>query len=214
MIDERPSVRFDADGLAPAIVRDATSRDVLMLAYVNDESLQRMIDTGETWFWSRSRQELWNKGATSGNRQKVTSIALDCDRDTLLIDVEPAGPACHTGAMSCFDAGEPPASLPAGRPRSVLATLERTLVQRKADLPEGSYSAYLFKAGRNKILKKIGEEATEVVIAATNEGEQRLVSEVADLLYHLTALLVNEGVAVADVEAELEKRAGKASATG
>ena len=228
-------VRFDANGLVPAIVRDATSREVLMLAFMNRESVQKTMSSGETWFFSRSRQQLWHKGATSGNRQVVRAIALDCDNDTLLIDVDPLGPACHTGEMSCFTMYPrvPQVSSPAsvareaaedgrgtrenlppegglGRARGTretLSKLEATLQQRKRDLPEGSYSAYLFTAGRDKILKKIGEEATEVVIAAKGEGRERLVSESADLLFHLTALLVNEDVSIDEVMAELEERA-------
>jgi phosphoribosyl-AMP cyclohydrolase / phosphoribosyl-ATP pyrophosphohydrolase len=187
------------NGLIPAIVRDSKSGAILVLAYMNEESLQKTIETGQTWFWSRSRGELWHKGATSGNTQRVIHIAPDCDRDALVVTVEPAGPACHTGAESCF-ADVPPPALD-------LETLMRVLKDRRAKRPEGSYSAYLFNEGRDKILKKIGEESTEVVIAAKGEGRERMTSEIADLLFHLSVLLVDEGLEWSDIGAELAKRA-------
>ena len=184
------------DGLIPAIVRDARTGEVLTLAYMSEESLRRTMDSGETWFWSRSRQELWHKGATSGNTQRVVHIAPDCDRDALVVSVIPAGPACHTGARSCFS----------DVPPRTLDKLYATLQSRFAERPEGSYSASLFDAGRAKILKKVNEEATEVVIAASHETRERLVSELADLVYHVSALMVNEGVSWQDVEDELARR--------
>jgi phosphoribosyl-ATP pyrophosphohydrolase/phosphoribosyl-AMP cyclohydrolase len=189
-------VKFDANGLIPAIVRDAKSGAILTLAYMNDASLAKTRESGETWFWSRSRNELWHKGATSGNTQRVVHIAEDCDGDALVVTVEPAGPACHTGAVSCFD-GVPP--LPLDR----LTTVLRDRYEKR---PEKSYSAYLFNEGRDKILKKIGEEATEVVIAAKGQGRDRLVSEIADLVYHLSVLMVDEGMDWRDVYDELERR--------
>jgi phosphoribosyl-AMP cyclohydrolase / phosphoribosyl-ATP pyrophosphohydrolase len=183
--------------LIPAIVRDARTGAVLTLAYMNEESLAKTRETGQTWFWSRSRQELWHKGATSGNTQRVVHIAEDCDRDALVVTVEPSGPACHTGSDSCF-ADVPP--LPLDRLMSVLQS-------RHAERPPGSYTTYLFNEGRDKILKKIGEEATEVVIAAKGQSRERLVSEIADLVYHLSVLLVDEGIDWHDVHAELESRA-------
>jgi len=186
------------NGLIPAIVRDARTGAVLTLAWMNEESLQKTIDSGETWFWSRSRQELWHKGATSGNTQRVVDIAADCDRDALVVTVSPSGPACHTGAASCF-AGVPP--LPLGRLMAVLR-------ERHAARPEGSYSTYLFNAGRDKILKKVGEEATEVVIAAKGDSRERLVSELADLVFHLSVLMVDAAIGWEDVEEELERRKG------
>ena len=182
--------------LTPAIVRDARTGEILTLAYMSEESLQKTIETGETWFWSRSRNELWHKGATSGNTQRVVHIAHDCDDDALVVSVEPRGPACHTGAASCFSDVPP---LPLDR----LMTVLRDRFEKR---PEGSYSAYLFNEGRDKILKKIGEEATEVVIAAKGEPRERLVSETADLLYHLSVLLVNEGCDWQEVWAELDRR--------
>ena len=184
--------------LLPCIVQDARTGEVLTLAYMNDEALRRTRETGETWFWSRSRQELWHKGATSGNTQRVINIAPDCDRDALVVTVEPAGPACHTGAVSCFPDVPPPAL--------DLDALMRVLRSRYDERPEGSYSAYLFNEGRDKILKKIGEEATEVVIAAKGQGRERLVSEIADLVYHLSVLMVDEGLGWEEVGAELRSR--------
>jgi len=183
--------------LVPTVVRDARTGAVLTLAYMNEESLAKTRETGQTWFWSRSRQELWHKGATSGNTQRVVHIAEDCDGDALVVTVEPNGPACHTGSYSCFP--DVPA-LPLDRLMSVLRS-------RFAERPPDSYSSYLFNEGRDKILKKIGEEATEVVIAAKGESRERLVSEVADLVYHLSVLLVEAGVEWSDVSGELEKRA-------
>jgi len=183
--------------LTPAIVRDANTGTVLMLAYMNEESLQKTIDSGETWFWSRSRNELWHKGATSGNTQRVVNIAHDCDDEALLSSVSPNGPACHNGTTSCFTEAPP---LP-------MEKLMNTLRERFALRPEGSYSAKLFGKGKGAIAQKIGEEATEVVVAALNgEGRERVISEAADLVFHLAALLVHEGMDWKDVEAELQRR--------
>jgi phosphoribosyl-ATP pyrophosphohydrolase/phosphoribosyl-AMP cyclohydrolase len=184
--------------LTPAIIRDARTGAVLTLAYMNEESLAKTRETGQTWFWSRSRQELWHKGATSGNTQRVIHIAEDCDGDALVVTVEPNGPACHTGATSCFT-NVPP--LPLDRLMNVLRA-------RHEIRPEGSYSSYLFNEGRDKILKKIGEEATEVVIAAKGTDRDRLISELADLVFHLSVLMVDEGIGWDDVTAELGRRSG------
>jgi phosphoribosyl-ATP pyrophosphohydrolase/phosphoribosyl-AMP cyclohydrolase len=184
------------NGLIPAIVRDGRSGAILTLAWMNEESLQKTIDSGETWFWSRSRNELWHKGATSGNTQRVVHIAADCDRDALVVTVEPAGPACHTGATSCFD-GVPPLPLDA---------LMSVLRDRHEQRPEGSYSAKLFNGGVPRILKKIGEEATEVVIAASGEGRERTVSEIADLVFHLSVLMTEQNIEWRDVFDEMERR--------
>ena len=183
--------------LIPAIVRDARTGSVLTLAYMNDESLAKTRETGETWFWSRSRNELWHKGATSGNTQRVVHIAEDCDNDALVVSVIPSGPACHTGAASCF---------PDVPPRT-LDRLMAVLRDRRATRPPGSYSAKLFDQGRDVILKKIGEEATEVVIAAKGQGRERMISEIADLVFHLSVLMVDEGIGWEEVEEELERRA-------
>jgi phosphoribosyl-ATP pyrophosphohydrolase/phosphoribosyl-AMP cyclohydrolase len=192
MIDD---LKF-TDGLIPAIVRDAKSGAILTLAYMNEESLRKTIESGETWFWSRSRNMLWHKGETSGNTQMVVHIAADCDRDALVVTVEPRGPACHTGAESCF----------ADVPPMFLDKLMTVLRDRHANRPEGSYSAKLFTEGRDKILKKIGEEATEVVIAAKGQGRERLISELADLVFHVSVLMVDEGIGWSDVTEELLRR--------
>lgn len=188
-------LRF-TDGLIPAIVRDARTGAILTLAYMSEESLRKTIESGETWFWSRSRQELWHKGGTSGNTQRVVHIAPDCDRDALVVTVEPRGPACHTGAKSCF----------AEVPPLFLDRLMATLQSRRATMPKDSYSATLFTEGRDKILKKIGEEATEVVIAAKGQGRERMISEIADLVFHLSVLMVDEGLEWQDVGEELRTR--------
>jgi phosphoribosyl-ATP pyrophosphohydrolase/phosphoribosyl-AMP cyclohydrolase len=191
-------VRFDAQGLVPAIVQDSQTREVLMLAYMNRESLERTLGEGETWFYSRSRGELWHKGATSGNVQSVRKISLDCDFDTLLVEVTPAGPACHRGTYSCFGA-EP-------RPDAFLAGLSDLIERRKAARPKGSYTTYLFDSGLDKILKKLGEEAAETIIAAKNESSGELVAEASDLIYHLFVLLVERGVSLDEVVEELKRR--------
>jgi len=195
------SLKFDERGLIPAIVQDAGTREVLTLAYMNAESLARTVETGQTWFWSRSRNELWHKGETSGNTQSVVSLACDCDNDAIVVLVEPAGPACHTGARSCFDLKTEDEDL-----GLLLATLYELIESRERDRPEGSYTTYLFSQGLDKILKKVGEESAETIIAAKNEDGTRLTSEVADLVYHLLVLLVARGVSLDEVREELAKR--------
>jgi phosphoribosyl-AMP cyclohydrolase / phosphoribosyl-ATP pyrophosphohydrolase len=194
-------IRFDERGLIPAIVQNAVTREVLTLAYMNRESLERTIETNQTWFWSRSRNELWHKGATSGNTQEVVSLALDCDRDAIVVLVNPAGPACHTGAISCFDAGTRPHEL-----GPLLDHLYELIQSRERERPGGSYTTYLFEEGLDKILKKLGEESAETIIAAKNDDEGRLTAEVSDLVYHLLVLLVARGVSLAQVAAELGNR--------
>ena len=208
---ELPEIRWNAEGLAPVVVVDATSGAVLTLAYANDEALRRTVETGSTWLWSRSRGELWNKGATSGNTQRVVSVSVDCDADALLYRVVPNGPACHTGATSCFASTLPLAGADAV-PRdaafaAAVGALARTIASRKAHPVEGSYTAKLFAGGVDRIGKKIGEEATEVVIAAKNADRDELVWETADLLYHTLVLLAERGVALDEVGAELSRRA-------
>jgi len=195
------SLKFDERGLIPAIVQDARTREVLTLAYMNAESLARTVETGQTWFWSRSRNALWHKGETSGNTQSVVSLACDCDNDAIVVLVEPAGPACHTGARSCFDLKTEDEDL-----GLLLATLYELIESRERDRPEGSYTTYLFSQGLDKILKKVGEESAETIIAAKNEDGARLTSEVADLVYHLLVLLVARGVSLDEVREELAKR--------
>lgn len=187
--------------LRAAIVRDSKTRSVLMLAWMNDESLQKTYETGETWFWSRSRNELWHKGATSGNRQKVVSIREDCDRDALLIDVEPFGPACHRGTVSCFEDDRTSSE-------GVLEWLYGRIASRRGADPAASYTARLFTAGRSQILDKINEEAGEVIVAAETEPRHRVIAESADLLYHLLVLLAAENITPQDLAAELRRRAG------
>jgi len=194
-------IRFDERGLIPAIVQDAATREVLTLAYMNRESLERTLETKQTWFWSRSRNELWHKGVTSGNTQEVVSLALDCDGDAIIVLVNPAGPACHTGAVSCFDVGAQSDDF-----GPLLDQLYELIQSRERERPAGSYTTYLFEQGLDKILKKLGEESAETIIAAKNEDDGRLTAEVSDLVYHLLVLLVARGVSLAQVAAELERR--------
>lgn len=196
--------------LVPAIVQDAGTGQVLMLAYMNQESLRRTLATGESWFWSRSRQELWHKGATSGNIQRVVEVRYDCDADTLLLLVEPAGPACHTGEQSCFyrrlpDEGQ---TLPPPAWAGILPQLGAVIRDRKLNPREGSYTCRLFDAGLPRMAQKVGEEAVEILVAALAEQDERLVSEVADLTYHAMVLLAARDLSWADVEAELTRRFG------
>src|SRR6267143_1233671 len=190
--------KFNADGLIPAIVQDARTREILTLAYMNKEALELTIERGETYFWSRSRQKLWHKGETSGNSQKVVNIRLDCDNDAVLVEVEPTGPACHTGSYSCF--------LVEPELEGVLKDLYSVIEERKEKRPEGSYTTYLFNSGLDKILKKVGEECTETIVAAKNADSQRLVSETGDLIYHLLVLLVERGVTLDEIGRELRTR--------
>jgi phosphoribosyl-ATP pyrophosphohydrolase/phosphoribosyl-AMP cyclohydrolase len=209
------TISFDADGLIPAVVQDAASKEVLMLAYMNQESLQRTVQSGQTWFWSRSRKELWNKGATSGHTQQVKSLRYDCDADTLLVLVEQQGPACHTGTYSCFTNSIPLESSGAaiaqpqaasGNRFAILSTLESVIASRDAERPEGAYTTYLFEKGVDKILKKVGEETAEVIIAAKNKDNDELRYEASDLIFHLFVLLRNAKLPLDDLMVELERR--------
>lgn len=198
---------FDKDGLIPAVVQDATSKEVLMVAYMNEEALQKSIATKQTWFYSRSRRELWHKGATSGNKQDIVDIRYDCDKDTLLILVIPQGPACHEGTYSCFRTPDAENKEEATSARfNIINELEAIIAKREAEMPEGAYTTYLFSEGVDKILKKIGEEATEVVIAAKNRDPEELKWEAADFLYHLLVLLREQKLPLDDVLAVLEER--------
>ncbi|GEB35165.1 MULTISPECIES: bifunctional phosphoribosyl-AMP cyclohydrolase/phosphoribosyl-ATP diphosphatase HisIE [Brevibacillus] len=204
-------LRFDENGLIPVIVQDAQSKAVLTLAYMNEESFLRSVETKETWFWSRSRQELWHKGATSGNTQRIVSMQVDCDSDALVVQVVPNGPACHTGAYSCFSgellAGEKELEKgEAGERFAILGELEELIAKREAERPEGSYTTYLFEKGVDKILKKVGEEAAEVIIAAKNRSHEELRYEASDLLFHLLVLLREQKLPLDDVLAELRGR--------
>ncbi|MBT5016312.1 bifunctional phosphoribosyl-AMP cyclohydrolase/phosphoribosyl-ATP diphosphatase HisIE [Candidatus Peregrinibacteria bacterium] len=187
-------------GLIPAVVQDVATREVLMVGFMNEEAYERTRVTSEVWFWSRTKQRLWKKGETSGNVLQVKELWEDCDQDTLLILVEPAGPTCHTGKRSCF--GE------TFRGMGFLGALERCLEARKKDLPSGSYTTSLYKGGVEAILAKVEEESLEVLQAARVETKQRLKEEVADLVYHLGVLLVFQGLSFEDVMEELEKRKG------
>jgi phosphoribosyl-AMP cyclohydrolase / phosphoribosyl-ATP pyrophosphohydrolase len=198
-------VRFGSDGLVPAIVQDAGDGRVLTQAWMSRESLERTLETGDTWFWSRSRRALWRKGATSGNTQAVRAVMLDCDQDSLLVLVDQTGVACHTGAPTCFhDAlteGPPPA------PFAALADLERIIADRaEAADPEASYTARLLAKGIDSVCKKVGEEATEVVVAAKGAEREQVVYESADLLYHLAVLWRASGVSLDEVARELASR--------
>jgi phosphoribosyl-ATP pyrophosphohydrolase/phosphoribosyl-AMP cyclohydrolase len=190
--------KFDGNGLIPAVVQDAHTREVLTVAYMNREALSLTLEKGETHFYSRSRKTLWHKGETSGNLQKVQRVSLDCDSDTVLVEVEPLGPACHSGAYSCFGV-EP------GFTGSI-RQLYDLIAERKETRPDGSYTTRLFDEGIDKIVKKLGEEAVETVIAAKNESTQRIVEETADLLYHLLVTLVERGVTLEEIQMELQKR--------
>lgn len=222
-----PNLSFGENGLIPAVIQDEKTGEVLMMAWMNAESLGLTVQTGETWFWSRSRQELWHKGAVSGNRQWVTDIRLDCDGDTLLVKVRPAGPACHTGEQTCFHRMVPGANRSeAGTGSNIavadvaaldlgllLTDLHRTITERERTRPEKSYTTYLFNQGIDKILKKVGEEAAETIIAAKNvsaeAGHRELTSEICDLLYHLLVLMVERGVGLPDIVTDLSSRIGR-----
>ncbi len=197
------TLKFDEKGLIPAIVVDTNTKQVLTLAYMNRESLEISMREGCTCFWSRSRQELWRKGETSGNRQHIVSITADCDRDALVIEVQKDGPACHTGAESCFHNPVFDGPAPAGFTYEGLMQL---LQGRKADLPEGSYTTYLFEKGLDKILKKVGEETTEVIIAAKDHDRANTIYEIGDLAYHVMVLMAEAGISLADLRQELASR--------
>jgi phosphoribosyl-ATP pyrophosphohydrolase/phosphoribosyl-AMP cyclohydrolase len=215
-------LKFDDQGLIPAIVQDAGTGQVLMLAYMNAEALAKTLETGETWFWSRSRQMLWHKGATSGNLQPVEEMRCDCDADALLVRVHPAGPACHTGEESCFyrvvgsvgaGLGHAPTAhntqfpgASAEEEHLSLQQLYQVIQDRRQNPVSGSYTASLFDAGLPKIAQKVGEEAAEVLVAALAQEDQRLVEEVADLAYHVLVLLAACGIPPASITAELARR--------
>ena len=199
-IDE---LKFDEKGLIPAIVVDAENGKVLMMAYMNKESLKISMEKGLTCFWSRSRQELWLKGETSGNYQHIVSITADCDRDTLLVKVEKDGPACHTGNETCFndviwESDE--------LHEFTYEGLMELIAGRKTEKKEGSYTTYLFEKGLDKILKKVGEETTEVIIAAKDKDKKNTIYEIADLAYHVMVLMIEAGISLEDIHKELASR--------
>ena len=196
-------LKFDEKGLIPAIVVDSVSKRVLTLAYMNAESLKISMEKKLTCFFSRSRQKLWLKGETSGNYQHIVSITADCDKDALVVVVEPDGPACHTGSFSCFEA---PVWQSDELHEFSLQSLYTLLEGRKAEMPEGSYTTYLFQKGLDKILKKVGEECTEVIIAGKAQDKRETIYEIADLAYHVMVLMVEAGISVEDVHRELASR--------
>jgi phosphoribosyl-ATP pyrophosphohydrolase/phosphoribosyl-AMP cyclohydrolase len=210
-VNETLELSWNEQGLLPAVAQDAASGRVLMLAFLNRQALGETLATGEVHFWSRSRRELWRKGASSGSLFRVVEILADCDRDAVLLKVDPAGPACHTGKESCFftplaAAGEArPAAASLG---SVLEELAAVIRERSVNRPAGSYTAQLLAKGLDAILKKVGEEAAEVVIASKNEDAQEIVRESADLLYHLLVLWQQAGVPLAALAQELDRRRG------
>ncbi|AQU78771.1 MULTISPECIES: bifunctional phosphoribosyl-AMP cyclohydrolase/phosphoribosyl-ATP diphosphatase HisIE [Planococcus] len=198
------TIQYDPSGLIPVIIQNAETKEVLTLAYANEEAVQKTMATNETWLYSRSRSELWNKGATSGNTQKVTAVRLDCDGDSLIYEVIPNGPACHTGKDSCFFEtihGERNES-----PGDMFAQLTALIEAREKEMPEGAYTTYLFEEGIDKICKKVGEEAAEVIIAAKNRDAEELSMETADLLYHVLVLLQEQKVNFNKVTNVLKQR--------
>jgi len=209
MLMKMEALKWNEQGLIPAVVQEFTNKKVLMLAYMNEESLQKTIDTGETWFYSRSRDALWHKGETSGNFQEVKRIRYDCDGDTLLIEVIQKGVACHTGNYTCFyndiqdnvkeDDLEP----------EIIPMLVDIIKDRRKNPREGSYTKYLFDKGIDKILKKIGEESAEVIIAAKNPDNGELIYELADLVYHALVLMELRGVSIDEIKMELTGRYNK-----
>jgi len=199
-------IAFDADGLVPCVTQDWSTGEVLTLAYMNAEALERTLETGEMHFWSRSRGELWHKGETSGNVQRVRALRFDCDADALLALVEPQGPACHTGERTCFYRA---LGADAVATHEALPALGRTLSERRRDMPEDSYTARLLRAGRDRMGSKVTEEAEEVVRAAGEESDERLTAEAADLLYHLGVVLEARGLSYADALEELTRRMGR-----
>ena len=196
-------LKFDSQGLIPAIVVDAKTKRVLTLAYMNEQSLKISMEKELTCFWSRSRQELWLKGETSGNYQHIVSITADCDKDALVVMVEPDGPACHLGTVSCF---ENPVFLSEERSEFSLEQLMELLRGRKEEKKEGSYTSYLFEKGIDKILKKVGEECTEVIIAGKADDKKETIYEIADLTYHVMVLMQEMGISLEDIQSELASR--------
>jgi phosphoribosyl-ATP pyrophosphohydrolase/phosphoribosyl-AMP cyclohydrolase len=198
------NLKYNAEGLIPVVVQDVFSKDVLMLAYMNETALKQTIETKQGTYYSRSRQALWVKGETSGHTQRVRSLAYDCDQDTLLMMVEQVGPACHTGNKSCFF--ETLLSDVEKTTPSILDALYETIVDRKNNPIEGAYTTYLFNKGIDKILKKVGEETAEIIIGAKNNSKAETVYEISDLVYHLLVLMVNQGITLDDIREELTKR--------
>lgn len=200
---EIDQLKFDEKGLIPAVIVEARTHELLMVAYMNRESLKISMETGKTCFWSRSRQELWTKGETSGNYQHIVSIAADCDLDTLKVVVEKDGPACHTGAETCFFNPVYQSDEKSDFTPDALMELIRG---RKTNPQEGSYTTYLFQKGMDKILKKIGEESTEVIIAAKDNDPKETIYEISDLVYHVMVMMIEQGISLEDIRQELASR--------
>lgn len=204
------TLKFDANGLIPAVVQNVETKEVLMVAYMNADTIKQTVETGRATFWSRSRQEVWVKGGTSGNYMYIKEILVDCDCDCLVLLAAPAGPACHTGNRTCFFRKVEDGSLVEVKgdvtKSDVFAREQAVIIDRKANPEEGSYTNYLFDKGEDKILKKVGEEAAEVVIAGKNRDKDEIKYEVADLIYHLTVMLVDNGMTWEDIYEEMERR--------
>ena len=198
------AIQYDENGLIPVIIQNAETKEVLTLAYANEEAVNKTTETNETWLYSRSRKELWNKGATSGNTQQVTAVRLDCDGDALIYEVIPNGPACHTGEDTCFH--ETLAGTPNTSKADMFQELTELIRNREQEMPEGAYTTYLFTEGIDKICKKVGEEASEVIIAAKNRDPQELSMETADLFYHVLVLLQEQKVDLNQVIDVLKER--------
>lgn len=207
MTFDSEQLKFDDLGLIPAIIQESKTKEVLMMAYMNKESLAKTIESGQTWFYSRSRQQLWHKGETSGHFQMVQEMSYDCDADTLLIKVDQIGAACHTGDKSCFHNPilKKESQMDEASPE-ILRALYDLILDRKANMPEGAYTTYLFTKGLDKILKKVGEESAEVIIGAKNRDKGEVTYEVADLFYHVLVLLAEQGVTPEDIYRELSSR--------
>ncbi len=195
-------INYNADGLVPVVAQSVDTKAVLMLAYMNETALKQTMTTGFAHYYSRSRQQLWKKGETSGHVQAVESLYYDCDADSLLLLVKQTGVACHTGEMSCFHNPV----IDSNEKEPILTALYDLLKDRKANPKEGSYTTYLFKEGLDKILKKVGEETSEVIIGAKNNDKENTINEIADLAYHMMVMMVNEGITLEDIEAQLEAR--------
>ena len=200
---EIDQLKFDEKGLIPAVIVEAGTHRLLMVAYMNRESLKISMETGKTCFWSRSRQELWTKGETSGNYQHIVNITADCDLDTLKVVVEKDGPACHTGAETCFFN---PVYQSEEKSDFTLDALMELIRGRKTNPQEGSYTTYLFQKGLDKILKKIGEESTEVIIAAKDNDPKETIYEISDLVYHVMVMIIQQGISLEDIRRELASR--------
>lgn len=204
------TLKFEAGGLIPAVVQNEETKEILMVAYMNADTIKQTVQTGRATFWSRSRQEVWVKGETSGNFMYVKEIRVDCDCDCLVLIVNPAGPACHTGNRSCFfrkiENGKLVEDLQESSKSDIVAREQAVIIDRKEHPEDGSYTNYLFDKGEDKILKKVGEEAAEVVIAGKNRDKDEICYEVSDLMYHLTVMLVDNGMTWEDIYKEMERR--------